>query len=191
MKGICFFNFALRPVRRAKLLLFVGALLCCLMHLEERPTNAQAKATAQCRNKNGLTSDEIASILQTHNVVRAGIKLAPLTWDCGLADLAQEWAKRGVPMHRDDNFFGESIFVAGAADVVAVSGVTRWMLEKQHWNNDTGRCNPGKTCTHYTQIVWKNTSRIGCGINRNMPGKWKTMLVCNYDPAGNDPGQAY
>ncbi|MBK8466922.1 MAG: hypothetical protein IPL32_13920 [Chloracidobacterium sp.] len=40
-------------------------------------------------------------------------------------------------------------------------------------------------------MVWRKTARIGCGINRNTPGNWKTIVVCNYDPAGNKPGPAF
>jgi uncharacterized protein YkwD len=138
-----------------------------------------------------LTRGEIIEILNVHNLVRAGLKLPQLTWDCKLADFAQAWATRGVPEHRDDTIYGESIFVSGARDAAAVASVNKWMLEKPNWNNATGKCSPGKTCTHYTQIVWKKTARIGCGINRNALGKWKTIVVCNYDPAGNEPGPAY
>lgn len=193
MKVICFFKLWLGSPARANLLFVVCALFGFLMHFDAAEVNAQGsvRTPAACKNKNGLNNDEIVGILQTHNVVRAGLKLAPLTWDCTLADLAQEWARRGVTMHRDDTFYGESIFVAGDPNVIAVSAVTRWMLEKPNWNNETGACTAGKTCTHYTQIVWKRTAKIGCGINRNLTGKWRTMLVCNYDPAGNDPGPAY
>lgn len=149
------------------------------------------KRLPSCAGANGLTRDEMREILNTHNMVRADLKLAQLTWDCKLADHAQEWAKRGVAEHRDDTIFGESIFVSGSSDVAAVTAVNRWMLEKPSWNNKAGTCSPGKVCTHYTQIVWKNTTKIGCGINRNVSGKWKTMLVCNYSPAGNSPGPAY
>jgi pathogenesis-related protein 1 len=65
------------------------------------------------------------------------------------------------------------------------------MLEKASWNNKTASCAAGKTCTHYTQIVWKKTASIGCGINRNALGKWKVLLVCNYNPAGNGPGPPF
>jgi pathogenesis-related protein 1 len=88
--------------------------------------------------------------------------------------------------------YGENIFVAGSRKVHASSAVDHWMHEKSSWNNDAGACKSGKVCAHYTQIVWKTTARVGCGINRQAPGgKWKTMLVCNYDPAGNHPGPAY
>jgi hypothetical protein len=32
---------------------------------------------------------------------------------------------------------------------------------------------------------------MGCGLNVNAPGKWKTFLVCEYDPSGSSSGPAY
>jgi len=173
--------------RFASVFLLSAAFLCVSNSFAQTPDNRIPK----CTGANGLTRGEMLEILNTHNLVRAGLKLPLLTWECKLADLAQEWAKRGVTEHREDNFYGESIFVSAASDAAAVASVNRWMREKPNWNNDRGKCAPGMICTHYTQIVWKTTKRIGCGINRNVPGKWKTMVVCNYDPAGNRAGSAY
>lgn len=39
---------------------------------------------------------------------------------------------------------------------------------------------------HYTQLVWGETTHVGCGIARYFYGKlYHTLLVCNYGPAGN------
>ena len=65
------------------------------------------------------------------------------------------------------------------------------MMEKAFWDNTAAICKPGKSCYHYTQVVWKDTTEVGCGINRKASGKMKMLLVCNYDPAGNFPGPAY
>jgi hypothetical protein len=50
-------------------------------------------------------------------------------------------------------------------------------------------------CGHYTQIVWKTTTRLGCGValcDQNSPfmgfPKWE-FWVCNYAPPGNYNGQ--
>ncbi len=173
--------------------LILASLFCVLFFAGAAKVEAQAadKRLPKCSGENGLTRGEILEILNVHNLVRAGLKLSQLTWDCKLADLAQEWAKRGVAEHREDTIYGESIFVSGLRDIAAITAVNRWMGEKPNWDNKAGKCAAGKTCTHYTQIVWKKTTRIGCGINRDLTGKWKTMLVCNYDPEGNAPGPAY
>ena len=146
--------------------------------------------TSRCQ-PNGLTQDEIREILTAHNMVRAELKIEPLVWDCALELTAQKWAKRGVTHHDDDISFGESIFVASSPTQPIGSVVVRWMTERPNWENRVGKCAPGKVCNHYTQIVWRATRRLGCGINRDATGKWKLFLVCHYDPAGNSGGPAY
>ncbi|XP_056123500.1 peptidase inhibitor 15 isoform X2 [Rhinichthys klamathensis goyatoka] len=65
-------------------------------------------------------------------------------------------------------------------------------------------CNPrcpmrcyGPMCTHYTQMVWASSNRVGCAIQAcyNMVvwgAVWReaTYLVCNYSPKGNWIGEA-
>lgn len=153
--------------------------------------NAQvAQAKAMCPGT-GLTSVEEKALLDGHNTIRKELGLRDLTWDCTLAKAAYSWAGRGIAEHNDDNPFGESIFVATSATESVSSSIKRWQAEKLNWTNDTGKCAVGKICLHYTQIVWRTTAKLGCGINRNVTGKWKTILVCNYDPAGNTGGKAF
>lgn len=146
--------------------------------------------TAKCQ-QNGLEQAEVAELLSAHNMVRAELKLEPLTWDCSLELTAQRWADRAVTQHDEDTPFGESIFVSSTPTQNVGAVVVRWMLEQPNWDNRTGKCAAGKVCNHYTQIVWRSTKRIGCGINRSAAGKWKVFLVCHYDPAGNNGGRAY
>lgn len=141
---------------------------------------------------NGLSDDEITQMLTLHNNVRRDLKLTELKWDCRAAKFAQEWADKGVFQHRTNFDLGENIFVAQNTNESVVTAFSKWMDERANWTNSSGRCSSGKVCTHYTQIVWKNTRTVGCGINRNAKGKWGLMLVCNYDPAGNNRvGPAY
>jgi pathogenesis-related protein 1 len=140
---------------------------------------------------NALTQPEITELLALHNKARAEQKLPPLAWDCSLANLAQQWASRGVFAHRSDTSYGENIFVASSSTEAISTVVRTWLNEKANWTNKTGVCSPGKVCTHYTQVMWNTTSQIGCGINRSSPGQWKTLVVCNYNPAGNIGGPAY
>lgn len=152
---------------------------------------AIAQASKVCSGTTNITDTEKRQILESHNKARAEFKLTQLNWDCELAKVAQEWANRGFSGHRPDNDFGENLFVASAANSSPVNAVQKWMLEKSFWDNSSGACQTGKICTHYTQIVWKKTTKVGCGINRNAQGIWKTLVVCNYDPAGNSKGSAY
>lgn len=52
-----------------------------------------------------------------------------------------------------------------------------------------------KQCGHYTQIVWRNTTHVGCATkvcDKNSPfqgfTRWQ-FWVCNYSPPGNFVGQ--
>ncbi|PYT01074.1 MAG: hypothetical protein DMF63_05270 [Acidobacteria bacterium] len=138
-----------------------------------------------CAEKNGLTNEEIGRILFRHNEARAKVNASDLVWDCKLAATAQEWATRGIAEHRSDNFLGENISVSSHAKAKATQGVKQWLHEKKRIDPATKKCKPGKMCLHYTQVVSATSERIGCGINRAATGKWKLLMVCNYDPAGN------
>ena len=39
---------------------------------------------------------------------------------------------------------------------------------------------------HYTQMLWADTTLVGCGYTRYFSGGWwKELYTCNYGPAGN------
>jgi pathogenesis-related protein 1 len=152
---------------------------------------ALAAPTASCTSTTALNAAEIDELLAAHNKLRSELKVQSLQWDCKLASYAQEWAARGQFEHRETNW-GENLFVSSNGGEPIGSVVNKWLGERGFWNNATGECQTGKICTHYTQTVWKTTLRLGCGINRNGIGKWKLLVVCNYDPAGNSTlGPAY
>ena len=151
--------------------------------------DAIAELPARCKG-NALSRAETTRILIEHNRARTAVGLLPVTWDCSLAITAQSWAGKGKPGHNEYTPYGENIFVSSHAGVKVASAVSGWLSEKAGWANNTGTCAPGKFCTHYTQIVWSKTTRIGCGINRKVAGKWKALFVCNYDPAAQS-GKAF
>jgi hypothetical protein len=160
----------------------------CLTLFAAVPANSQEKTKAPaiaCTEPNGLTAEEIGRILHRHNEARAKVKSPDIVWDCKLAAMAQEWATRGIAEHRPDNFLGENISISSHSKISATQGVKQWIHEKKRIDSATNKCKPGKMCLHYTQVVAAVSLRLGCGINRNTTGKWKTLMVCNYDPAGN------
>ncbi len=138
----------------------------------------------------GLSDAEVADLLAAHNKQRQKVNTPPLRWDCTLGAAAALWAAKGTFGHSGTSF-GENIFVsANSADKVT-EAVDKWEDEEHHWNNKTATCESGKVCTHYTQLVWRSTTKIGCTVNRQVSGKWKLMLVCNYDPAALGDSPAY
>jgi pathogenesis-related protein 1 len=145
-------------------------------------------------------------ILDGHNAVRASEKarLSPLSWDASLARLAQDWAdaiktKPGCePAHReaasrqvDGKQVGENIYWQGGAGEGAFRAdgtrVTRaWASEKPSWDKSRKTCKSGALCGHWTQMVWRETTAVGCG--RAICGNAE-VWVCNYAPAGNYDGR--
>jgi hypothetical protein len=61
-----------------------------------------------------------------------------------------------------------------------------WYNEVQYYNYDQGGFSM-KT-GHFTQVVWKNTAKIGAGIAYN-GARTKAYVVAQYTPPGNYLGQ--
>ncbi len=165
----------------------------------------------------GFASDIVAA----HNAVRANPAivggspppspaLAPLGWSSTVADRAQAWAA-GCDYRHDTSAlralgYGENIAAAyppgsiGTADVV--EGL--WGGEAPFYTYATNTCdaanpaNSAQTCGHYTQLVWRGTTVVGCGFttctaatwpfSSGTPGPWD-YWVCDYAPPGNWIGQ--
>ena len=149
-------------------------------------------------------SAEAQAWLDQHNPVRQHPQppppspLPPLSWSSGAAAVAQAWADRCAYQHnpgRGDR--GENIAASappghwGIADVVGA-----WAGEAQDYDYGRNACAPGKQCGHYTQIVWRDTTRVGCAhtvCHSNSPfgaqlPDWD-FWVCDYEPPGNWAGQ--
>ena len=65
--------------------------------------------------------------------------------------------------------------------------VTDWYEEVKDFTSN--RIEPfqfSSATGHYTQLVWAETDRVGCGATSYKDGRWFTTLyVCNYGPNGN------
>ncbi|KAJ1396583.1 Ves allergen [Sesbania bispinosa] len=82
------------------------------------------------------------------------------------------------------------VVVANTVSTGDMSGrdaVRLWVNEKADYDYNSNSCASGKQCGHYTQVVWKNTKRVGCAKVRCNNGG--TFITCNYDPPGNYVGQ--
>ena len=65
--------------------------------------------------------------------------------------------------------------------------MTDWYDEVEIFSNK--HVEPFKFSTptgHYTQVVWADTDKVGCGATSYRDGKWfATLYTCNYGPNGN------
>ena len=142
--------------------------------------------------ENGL----LKGITGFHNVVRAQVGVGPLTWDPTVAATAQAYAARCVFEHSGAAGLGENLAAyAPPGGHTASSPVDDWAGEKANYDYANNSCAAGKVCGHYTQVVWRNSLRLGCGVqscSTNSPfmgfPNWE-IWVCNYAPPGNFGGQ--
>ena len=82
-----------------------------------------------------------------------------------------------------ENIFAAS-YVASGADAVAY-----WVAEKQYYDYDSNSCS--RVCGHYTQVVWRETTKLGCGVYNCPNLDYNYAIVCNYAPAGNNGSRPY
>ncbi len=145
-----------------------------------------------------LTDDVSFSrqILEAHNKYRSAVGVPPLVWSDELARAAQVWANT---LSLDAQFAhdpsvrnqGENLWMGTAGAFTPTQMVDGWGQERRHFKFGTF---PDVSTTanwfdvgHYTQMVWKNTTSVGCAGSTGSDGYYR--LVCRYSPAGNIMGQ--
>ncbi len=62
-----------------------------------------------------------------------------------------------------------------------------WAAEQRYYHGEIISQENLKYFGHYTQIVWSQTTTIGCALAQTAGGTY--ILVCLYSPAGNSIGQ--
>jgi pathogenesis-related protein 1 len=127
-------------------------------------------------------------MLAAHNSVRARLGLPPLSWSDELAQYARKWANTligsGEFSHSGSSRYGENLFEIAGGSATADDVVSAWASEARNYNYRKNTCS-GR-CGHYTQIVWRDTKLLGCGVARN---RTREVWVCNYEPPGNIVGE--
>ncbi|PWA66556.1 pathogenesis-related protein PR-1 type [Artemisia annua] len=127
--------------------------------------------------------------INAHNAARREVGVGPMVWDERVASFARNYANKRQAdcqlVHSQDRRYGENI--AWGTELTGASAVKLWVAEKANYDYNSNTCAPGKTCGHYTQVVWRKSVRLGCARVRCNSGAW--FVTCNYDPVGNFIGQ--
>lgn len=166
------------------------------------PLGALSSSTALGQSMNLATLHSTA--LSDHNTYRAKHHSPKMTLSDSLNNSAQTWAQHlatiGKLEHTPSNQrqYGENLYVSYttqtsiAAGTLAHEAVKSWYNEVSSYNY----ANPGFSGTtgHFTQVVWKSSTQLGCGAAQGTATVNGTKfnafyVVCHYAPAGNVIGQ--
>jgi len=124
------------------------------------------------------------------NYARAKVGELPLFWDYKVESYAQWWAqqrKGDCNMIHSHGPYGENIFWGSGSDWKPSDAVKFWVDEEQYYSYQNNSCIEGEMCGHYTQIVWRDSRRMGCA--RIVCDNGDVFMTCNYDPPGNYEGE--
>lgn len=138
-----------------------------------------------------LAQNSPQDYVNAHNKARSAVGVGPVTWDQKLQTYAENCAnkrKGDCKLIHSGGPYGENIFWGKGKDYSGKDAVDSWVSEKQHYSYSTNSCGWRKVCRHYTQIVWRSSTKIGCAkvVCNNNAG---IFIICSYSPAGNIKGK--
>ncbi len=119
--------------------------------------------------------------LKLHNDLRQQHQVTNLLWSDKLAKSAENFVNT-CPTGHSGMGYGENIFFASASFPLE-NVMEKWYEEEKIYNYNHPRFS--HHTGHFTQIVWKDTTEIGCAYKADCSGKWQHIWVCHYNPKGN------
>jgi len=187
-----------------RVLLIVLALLagCSAAPPQERARQPAPEKVIEPRTSSAIAPRGEALLRQAmlagHNAARAAVGSPALVWDPALAAdaerYARELARTGRFEHAKDpggaNRQGENLWTGTRGAYRYEEMVQHWVDEGRYFRNgvtpDFSTTGRWEDVAHYTEIVWRGTTRFGCALASNATDD---DLVCRYTPAGNVVGQ--
>uniref|UniRef100_A0A3B5PPK3 Cysteine rich secretory protein LCCL domain containing 2 n=1 Tax=Xiphophorus maculatus TaxID=8083 RepID=A0A3B5PPK3_XIPMA len=184
-----------------------------LSRYEQEADHNGVGSTAGNRTRRAILWSDREEILQLHNKLRGSVyptasNMEYMVWDDELERSATHWAEECQWDHGPEDLLmsiGQNLAVHWGRYRSPAFHVQAWYDEvKDYTYPYPQECNPwcpdrcsGPMCTHYTQLVWATTNRVGCAVHvcprMNVWGEiWENAvyLVCNYSPKGNWIGEA-
>ncbi|KAI6700141.1 hypothetical protein NL676_014465 [Syzygium grande] len=134
--------------------------------------------------------------LDAHNEARTEVGVPPLRWSPNLAAATS----RLVRYQRDrmscsfanltaSSFGGNQLWAGGAGTALAPrAAVGAWVKEKIYYDHASNTCAAGHQCGVYTQVVWRNSSEVGCA-QASCVKEAASLTICFYNPPGNVVGE--
>lgn len=169
---------------------------------------------SQCNpSAQGLNASGRAEILQLHNNYRLsvsngsfntsfsnGSNIIEMTWDSELESKAQAFAETCPDAFNFRNRSSNSYILVGEMIEFTLQKTLSIPTILKKWFDSSQAFNPAYipnfrfnfAYSGFTQMVWAETSRVGCGYASYKIGFTDyTTLVCNYYTPGNSVGKAF
>jgi len=135
-----------------------------------------------------------AAINDVRRGVATTVPIPPLTWSGDIAAAAQAYANSlassGCNLVHSGSPYGENLASFSGQQATAAQVVAAWADEGACYTygtfDVTDSC-PCGSCGHYTQLVWRDTTQVGCGEADCAGGG--EVWVCNFEPPGNVVGE--
>ncbi|KAJ9449767.1 Cell wall protein PRY3 [Diplonema papillatum] len=173
----------------------------------ENGNSGPCKGKSPCRTT--MADWQKESVLERHNTYRTKHGVCPLTWSDRLSEFAtnsvgfQKTCNTQQMFHNDpprdpdtDAYLGENLGMVAnnkeLQDWDPAQSVMLWYCgEEPCYDVPTHHSNPSFMATgHFTQVIWKATSEVGCGLCHVASGSmYKKYVICSYALAGNFAGQ--
>jgi hypothetical protein len=153
----------------------------------EEPSAMKAEEKAGDKAGQNSDADEMKEMLDLHNMYRCMAGVDKLEWDDDLQKQAQSWADTGNMGHSTAlgafKKYGENMQMKCPKDTPK-DATDWWYDEIKKYKNDNTRF----SASHYTQMVWKGTKKIGCGKGKapSSLGCQGDAWVCQFTPMGNN-----
>ncbi|CCE86536.1 Piso0_005031 [Millerozyma farinosa CBS 7064] len=131
----------------------------------------------------GIDKDFAKSILEAHNDKRAKHSAKSLSWSKDLYDYASNYASKyscSGSLKHSGGKYGENLAVGYKTGPDAVDA---WYDEGKSYNYGSA-----SSFDHFTQVIWKGTSQVGCAYKDCSSENWGKYIICSYNPAGNMVG---
>lgn len=151
-----------------------------------------------------LSQNDILNALKIHNKARIEVGVNEIEWSDDLSDQAQEWANN---LAKKDKIYhsssesrvnqGENLYYSFTSQnrkpvfskSPAKDASLAWYNEINDYKYSAygSKLNESVMIGHYTQMVWKSTTKVGIALARSSEGK--EYIVARYSPPGNYLGK--
>ncbi|XP_076776333.1 GLIPR1-like protein 2 [Arvicanthis niloticus] len=148
--------------------------------------------------------DFINEYVDLHNQLRGtvfppGVNLRFMTWDVALSRTARAWGKKCIfsrnthldKPHESHPVFteiGENMWVGPEKDFTASNAIRSWHEERKNYSYLNDTCIDEEDCSHYIQLVWDNSYKVGCAVTpcaKMGAITYAALFICNYAPGGS------